>query len=300
MPAAFCLFAAFYLLFDLRENDASPRRLALVGFLLGWAIITEFPMGLPVAVLGLYAIYRLKDLRRVLWIVAGGVVPILILVALDMMAYGTPLPVGYWYSELWQEEHSVGFMSLTLPTLERLWGITFSPYRGMFFLSPALLLAAPGLVAWWRSKAWRAEWVALAGVIVSLFLFNASSAMWWGGYAVGPRYILPAVPFLALPIASWLSSVRWKHWLLAGLGVVSAFSVWAQTITSLKFYPPESYHFPLLEYSLPLLRRGQIAANVGNALGFEGMSSLLFLCVTLLVFGGLLWRCVQRAEMAVQ
>jgi len=167
----------------------------------------------------------------------------------------------------------------------------------MFFLSPALLLVVPGLVAWWRSDKWRAEWVALVGVIGTLFLFNASSAMWWGGYAIGPRYILQATPFLALPIASWLGGVRWKQWLLAGLGAISALSVWIQTITSLQYYPPESYHFPLIEYSLPLLRQGQIAINIGNAFGLQGPASMLPLILALLIFGGALWRCVRQAEL---
>jgi hypothetical protein len=295
MPAAFCLFAAFYILFSQQEGEPAPWRLALVGLLLGWAIITEYPMALPAAVIGLYAIYELSNRRRLLWIVAGGLAPMLILVALDMAAYGTPLPVGYWYSELWQEEHSIGFMSLTAPSLARLWGITFSPYRGLFFLSPALLLVVPGLMAWWSTRQRRAGWVALMGVIIVLVLFNASSAMWWGGYAVGPRYMLPAVPFMALPIASWLGSIRWRYGLLAGMGGLSALSVWTQTITSLTFYPPEAYRFPLLELSWPLLKQGRIAANLGHALGLEGAASLWPLALAFLLMGGALWAFVRRA-----
>ena len=41
-------------------------------------------------------------------------------------------------------------MSLSLPTLDGIWGITFSAYRGLFLLSPWLLLALPGFVIWWR------------------------------------------------------------------------------------------------------------------------------------------------------
>ena len=299
IPAAFCLFAAFYLLHSLRDRTASAWQLILVGFLLGWTIITEYPMALPAGVMGIYAIYALADKRRVLWIVAGGLVPGLILAGLDMAAYGTPLPVGYWYSELWQEEHSVGFMSLTAPNLSRLWGITFSPYRGVFFLSPALLLFAPGLAAWWRSREWRAGWITLVSVIGVVILFNASSAMWWGGFTVGPRYLLPAIPFMALAIAPWLGDIRWRRWLLAGLAVLSGLSVWAQTITSLKFYPPEMYHFPLVELSLPLLVQGQIAANLGNALGLQGLASVAPLVLVLALLGGAVWWSVQCLEMEV-
>ena len=298
MLTAFCLFAAFYLLHGTQKHGEMPWRLVAAGFLLGWTVITEFPMVLPAGVIGLYAIYRLKDKRGLLWMVAGGVVPGALMAAYDMAIYGSPLPMGYKYSELWQEEVNTGFMTLTFPTLERLWGITLSPFRGLFFLSPALFCAVPGLFTMWRMEDWRVEWLTIVGVIVALFLFNASSVVWWGGFAVGPRYVLPAVPFLALPIASWLNNMGWRQWTFVILGGLSVFSVWVQTITSLKFYPPEQYRFPLVEYSLPLLGQGQIASNLGNALGLRGPASLLPLALAILVFSGLLWWLCRTAEEA--
>jgi len=296
MLTAFCLFVAFYLLHGMQRSGETPWRLVAAGFLLGWAVITEFPMVLPAGVIGLYAICRLKDRRGLLWMAAGGVVPVAILAVYDMAIYGTPLPVGYNYSELWVEEHSTGFMSLTFPTLERLWGVTLSPYRGLFFLSPALLFAVPGLVEMWRKRDWRAESLMIMGIIALLFLFNASSVMWWGGYAVGPRYISPLIPFLMLPIASWLAKSDRRRWPFVVVGAVSILSVWIQTITALKFYPPEQYRFPLVEYSLPLLAKGEIALNLGNALGLRGPASLLPLILTMFLLGGALWWLQGRAS----
>ena len=40
-----------------------------------------------------------------------------------------------------------GVEGVGVPSLTALWGITFSPYRGLFVLSPFLLLAFPGFVA---------------------------------------------------------------------------------------------------------------------------------------------------------
>jgi hypothetical protein len=282
MLAAACLFGAFYLLWMHRRGAGW---LLFAGFLLGWAVITEYPMALPAGLIGLYAISQLRD-RRVWVVVGGGVVPILVLAVYDMAIYGTPLPVGYNYSELWLTEHSTGFMSLTGPTLERLWGVTFSPYRGLFFLSPVLLFAIPGFIRMFGNRERRAEWWTLLMCGVIVILFNASSVMWWGGFAVGARYAAPAIPFLVVPIAAWLASARRWRRVFLGAGVVSIASVWAQTVASVRFYPPEMYRFPLIEFAWPALQSGQIALNLGTAVGLLDLPSLAPLGVFL--FGSVL------------
>lgn len=286
MLAAACLFGAFYILQGLPARGVRAFPLFAAGFLLGWSIITEYPVALGVAAIGLYAIFTLRRWQPILWILAGGAVPILLLAGYDYATFGTLLPVGYAYSELWVEEHSTGFMSLTAPSFARLWGITFSPYRGLFFLSPALLGLFPGLAVWWREKTRRPEWWAVVAVIVLFLLFNASSVMWWGGFAVGPRYIASAMPFIALPIAFWLKKGGWRRILFGILGLLSIAQVWVQTIASVKFYPPEMYRFPTIEFALPALQRGEIALNLGMALGLQGLTSLaplLFILAVLLV-----------------
>ena len=61
--------------------------------------------------------------------------------AYNTYIFGGPLTLGYSYSELWVDEHNTGFMSLTLPHWASSWGITFSGFRGLFYISPVLLLA---------------------------------------------------------------------------------------------------------------------------------------------------------------
>ncbi|MGQ9517639.1 MAG: hypothetical protein ACUVT1_10245, partial [Anaerolineae bacterium] len=292
MLAAACLFGAFYILWGWKEGRRAPWRAALAGLLLGWAVVTEYPMALPAGILGLYALYRLRPPRMIGWLVLGAALPAVLLAGYDLAIYGSPLPLGYAYSELWQEEVQTGFMTLTAPNLERLWGITFSPYRGLFFLSPALLAAFPGFAVWWRRREYRSEWWVCVGVIAVLVLFNASSVVWWGGYAVGPRYIAPAVPFLMPAVAVWLAKGGRRRPLFGALGALSVFAVWAQTITSLKFYPPELYRFPLVEYAWPMLAQGQIASNWGMALGLRGLWSLAPLALIIGVLAaGLVWAC---------
>jgi len=352
--SATCLFAAFYIVFryasaagadhraeaegkgshpplvegKLREKAALPptRSLLLVGLLLGYSVITEYPSALVAGILFLYTVYAVADLRprhrlsgapsgqagkpappqigtparlpRSHKLLAlGKVVLPGVLVAVGWMIYntsvfGSPLELGYSHSELWTEQHHTGFMSLTLPHWQALWGITLSPFRGLFVLSPLLLLAIPGFLLWYRSREHRPEfWVALSSTL-AMFLFNSSSVMWWGGFTVGPRYLLPMLPLMALPIVFVLREWEDRAWMRALSGLLFAWSLvatWGLTLAGQAF-PPDTIRNPLIEYAWPNWRAGNIARNVGMFLGLPGLASLLPLLVGIMALFWLIYR----------
>jgi hypothetical protein len=282
--AAFLLFGAFAALYAMRRGFLQRGWLVGVGFLLGYAAITEYPTVLIGAILGLYALLTLgRPIDAFARLALGAVPPLVALGLYDMAVFGTPLPVGYAYSTLWTDAHQTGFMSLTYPHLSALWGITFGVHRGLFFLSPFLLLSVLGYRRLLEMRSCRAEfWVLLLAPAV-FFLFNASSAMWQGGFAVGPRYLVPALPFLALPAALGLADAWRRSWLrpvvVAAVGW-SFFAVWAETIGGQSF--PDYTRNPLLDFSIPRLAAGDIARNVGTVLGLGGWLSLVPLLVVVI------------------
>lgn len=295
--SAALLFGAFSLIRG--EHPERLWSLVGVGFLLGYAVITEYPVVLIAGVLAVYLGWRLvqrRTLPQLIWaalpalLIGGG------LMAYNQAVFGGPFRLGYGYSELWEAQHQTGFMSLTMPHPEALWGITFSPFRGLFFFSPLLLLSLPGFIFWWQSRRYRAEWwVSLASVGLML-LFNASSIMWWGGFAVGPRYILPALPFLALALGYGLSAGqrrRWLGWLAFVLGVWSLVATWGVTLAGQAF-PSDDIRNPLFEYALPHWQAGNIARNVGTILGLRGVGGLLPWLGLLVTLGGIWWWQSQK------
>jgi hypothetical protein len=297
LSAAF-LFAAFYIIF-MRRNRLSGAALFSVGGLLGLSVVTEYPSILMVGVLMLYILYILRqegDLRLAGWAVLSGGFIALAWMAYNTAVFGGPLNLGYSQSELWTDQHGTGFMSLTLPHWDAIWGITFGAFRGLFILSPWLLLFFPGLFLWRQTRKYRPEfWVVLANV-VGIFLFNASSIMWWGGFAVGPRYLLPMLPFMVLPVAFVID--RWgnKAWfrvILVLFLIWSFLATWGLTLADQAF-PSDSIRNPLLEYAIPNWLEGNIARNLGTIAGIPGVWSLAPLVVLLIFLSALVWITLHR------
>lgn len=292
--AAALLFAAFYLLVKMRQGESARARLVLVGFLLGYALITEYPTLLVVLPLSVYAAYRLRgEPTGLAWIALGAMPPLGLLAWYDHAIYGTIVPLGYRYSALWQAEHGTGFLSLTYPRLSVVGELLFGTYRGLLTLSPALLLAAPGYLYLWRDKRNRAEGLVSLTAVLAFLLFNSASCMWGGGFAIGPRYLLPALPFLVWPIGYYLQNCSRRGTILyVLLGLLSVAFTWAQTVAGQTF--PRYERWPLAEVSLPNLARGNIARNLGMIAGLRGWASLVPLLLGAVGLGCGLWRAAVR------
>jgi len=289
------LFGAFVLILT-QPREAHWRAALLFGLLCGFSLISEYPAGVIVAALGVYILLRWSP-RAIAMAVLGGLLPLALMGLYDQQTFGTILPVGYTHSALWQNQHQTGFLSLTYPHPLAIWGLTFSSYRGLFVRAPWMLLALPGFVLMWRERTRRGIWWVILASTTSLLLVYASSIMWWGGFASGPRYIVPMLPFLAVPAAYGLHAL-WQRTIgrVVALALVSAalLLTWAEGLAHQGF-PPDTFLHPWSEYTLPAWQQGDIARNLGMALGLHGALSLVPLLIVLTgMIGVLLVRPATR------
>ena len=306
--ATFGMFVGFFLLWRVVYEQADLNWLWLVGVLFSLAVITEYPVAPALAVIFLWAFIKMPNRWQLYRVVLGAIPLGLVFMGYNYLTFETVMPVGYNYSINWQTEHQTGFLSLTIPTLDRLYGLTFSPFRGIFLLSPFLLLFFPGLVMLWQQhEDQRGMVIVLALVVAAFFLYNAASVMWWGGFTVGPRYLIPMLPFMVLPIAlafNWLLKRAWGSLLTGVLIALSIFSVWSLTIAgqgwpqveiSPQTFTAMNSSFPLFDHALPLLAQGDVARNYGGVLlGLSGLAGLIPLVLAVLCISFIVLRLFSR------
>jgi len=227
-----CLgFGAYYLLW--RERERRDRRfLALAGALAGLAVTGEYTAGILVVLLGVYALeQRVGWLPRAAWYAGGVLVGLIPLFAYNWWAFGSPLHNSY--SNVTANE--VGLFGLIQPsghaTLDLLFGV-----RGLLTVTPLAAAAVVGLVLLHREGR-RSEARLAAAVALAFLAFNVSYYLPFGGWSPGPRFLIPVLPFLALPLAVSLRRLPALTLVLAG---ISAAMMIAGTLAAVELPQHES------------------------------------------------------------
>jgi hypothetical protein len=101
-----------------------------------------------------------------------------------------------------------------------LYGLLCSPAASLFVYCPLALGGVAALV--WLAREDRRTAALLGGTVTLVVLFYAQLGNWIGGRSYGPRYLVPLVPLLLLPLAWRFLPGRRLGRELAALCVLSA------------------------------------------------------------------------------
>jgi hypothetical protein len=135
----------------------------------------------------------------------------------NWLRFGDPLATGYLPEE-----------NFSTPFFQGLYGLTFSPGKGLFWYNPLLFAALIAWPAFWRKH--RAEAPLVAAVVLGNIAFYAPWYLWWAGHAWGPRFLVTILPFAVLPLAPALEAARRRRALAWGLGLLALASVAVQLL----------------------------------------------------------------------
>ncbi len=276
--AAVAIGLAFILLWRQRD-EWSPRRALGAGALLGFAAISDV-MGLFIAfILGVYAISLAARPRARAGAVIGRIAPLALLAIVvfsiqliaNWSSFGNPLtfPHIYHAQESFRARHTAGLFGIHLPQLYPLYQLTVGPWRGLFYSSPVLLLALPGVFLLGRK--WQAEAVTIAACYLAVLLIHSGYENWTTGSVFGPRYQIAALPLLIIAAAP--AAQRWPL-AFKVLAVVSMAFMAAATARSP--FVPEDLRSPLGVILGGFASGNLLQGNLGmlRPLAFDGLATL--------------------------
>jgi hypothetical protein len=179
---------------------SSARGLALAGLCGGLLVGVNTAYAMTFLVLSVWvlvAAWPRRDWRSMTAFLGAAAGPLLLIAMYNTARFAGPLETGYHF------ETGEGF---TVNPLFGAYGMLVSPYRGLLWYSPTVLLSLAGWPAL-RRRASGLAWGTAALCILQVALFAA----WWswhGGVSWGPRFLIPVVPVLAV----WLAPVIERSW----------------------------------------------------------------------------------------
>jgi hypothetical protein len=284
----------------------------VAGLMLGLAVCVDYTSVILALVVTTYALARLGG-KGGLLVIAGGVPMAVALGAYHAAAFGHPFALPYDF--VLQEHRRQGwFMGIAAPDVRVLWAILFGSYRGLFYGAPWLIAGVPGVAFLYR-RGFRAEALAAGTIVLAYVLLNAGLVDWHGGWAMGPRYLIPAIPFLAVGamglVEAWPARSRPRR-VLAWVGGAAAIVSAALMLMGTAVRPdvPLTIARPFQQFLIPSFARGRVARsnhpidgdgvsgqraawNLGHRLGLEGLPTLLPLAAWMGLCGWALARAAR-------
>ena len=270
--AGSCLFIAFVIIILLNQIAAHKQRDMLLGFLAGavlsWAVVVEYTSAIPSAIIMLFGILKAKkwDKKRaarvLLSATTGCTVFVTPLFIYNFLAFDSPFVLGYSYTAL--DEFSAmkdGFFGFAYPRFQVLFMILFSPYRGIIWFSPILIIAPIGIYYLWRRFGFGDIAFTITLIVVYYLLLNSAFHFWEGGWSTGPRYIIPMLPFLCMSLSIiWTDAgLVWKRALI-GLFFLS-FGI-SLICVSVSIFSPDNFQNPLFDYLIPRFIDGKLTCSL--------------------------------------
>src|SRR5208282_130008 len=251
----------------------------LAGFASGWALASEYTAGIVLA--GLLLWLGSQGWRRAVPFCLAAAPPLLLIPLYSWACFGSPFILPYSLNASFPQMKE-GLYAIKSPDPETAFNLLFSPARGLFFWTPFLIIAGAGYSKLVHSDR-RLFWLTYAIPLLHIIVISGRTWDWSAGPTLGPRYLAPILPLLALPCA--LGVQRFPR-----LGIALAgYSILITTVATLtNASPPFPGHpNPLFDLHIPMLLKGQLAPNLGTLCGLPPWLSVLVYYAIL--YGGIWW-----------
>ncbi len=237
------------------QNFCEKNRPVRAGIFLGLAFLTEFPTGLMIPILMATSLVCTRSLKPSLKLGFTFLPFFLAILAYNAAITGNPFSMVYSHvsnEEFSQMKTALGFQG---PKLEAIAGLLFGSQRGFFIYAPIFAALFFRFRAQERTQLkFLVEPPALF-FLGSLLVFS-SYYMWNGGWAYGPRHLIPATMLIIYEISKHLKSeIGFRPWLyiLAAVGFIEAL----EAKLTVKYMLPHQFSSPFAEVISPAFMAGK-------------------------------------------
>jgi hypothetical protein len=180
-----------------------------------------------------------------------------------------------------------GLYGIQWPDSNTAYNLIFSPTRGLVFWTPFLITAAAG---YWRVlHSNRIFWLSYAVPLVQIVVISGRTWDWLAGPTIGPRYLAPILPLLALPCAFGVQRFPKMGFVLAVYSIlITTFATLTDACAQYNIYNP------LTELHWPLFTQGKLSPNIGLICGLTSYTSVVTYYGLLLAGIWWIWRGRQE------
>lgn len=259
----------------------------VAGLLGGLAFLSEYNLAVILLLWGIMLVANERKGRPFIQFSLGILPSLLFLIYYNSLFSSSPFTFMYKHHNFSELDTNYGFV---LPGLESLLGLSFSPYRGIFYFAPFLLAGIYLIYGRIRDRKFNSLLKSYLFIpFVLYYIFIASYFAWWGGWTYGPRLLLPMVLILIHELIAYFAGQKIPRaifTILAGAGLL----VILLAKGTIAYSAPTGIMNPFLELVIAGMRESNFNPNnlltfyfgVGPGIAFLIFLLLFFLGLTLL------------------
>ena len=207
----------FYRKFVKNQNFSS---LIFCGFSLGASVLVRYDSFIIVIIMLVFLIGTILKNKSKLKNLTCLLIPLffcaIIFMGINYIQFGTFLEYSF------KTESGYG-LGPTYPIHVGIFGLLFSPGAGLFIFSPILFTIFVSFFDFYKKD--KSSFLIFSAYLVSMLVFFGNLETWHGFVSWGPRYLLPVIPFLLIPLAASIekrNNIGFRF-LVVVLGAIGAF-----------------------------------------------------------------------------